>query len=113
MLEEQTAERHKTMAAVSAHTKRRYIVKSHKEPHAANQLAGSALTWTHIPLVPQVALVAHLDGMPFAVIDQIGSAGFRASLCSGKSVGVFRTLEECKQAVAAAIDKAPKQPTPA
>jgi hypothetical protein len=63
----------------------------------------NAITWSHIPLVPQVALVGHLDGMPVAVIDQIGSAGFRAGLCNGKSVGVFRTLDESKRAVAAAL----------
>ncbi|MEX1078223.1 MAG: hypothetical protein WED09_03840 [Homoserinimonas sp.] len=96
------------MATASAH-------KAHSpaQAHSAQQapLAPApvpALTWTHIPLVPQVALVGHLNDMPVAVIDQIGGAGFRASLCSGTSVGVFRTLDECKQAVSAAIEKARK-----
>jgi len=99
------------MAIASAHkTQRSYKINSaHKAPLASAPLTGSSLTWTHIPLVPQVALVGHLDGMPVAVIDQIGSAGFRAGLCNGKSVGVFRTLEECKQAVAAAIADGPKR----
>jgi hypothetical protein len=87
-------------------TRSRYLTKSaHKAPLVAEQLTESTLTWTHIPLVPQVALVGNLDGMPVAVIDQIGSAGFRASLCDGKSVGVFRTLDECKRAVVAAIER--------
>jgi hypothetical protein len=109
-LNDPTAERHPTMAIASAHkTQTRPLVKSaHKAPVTSTQLAESTLTWTHIPLVPQVALVGHVDGLPVAVIDQIGSAGFRASLCSGKSVGVFRTLEECKGAVSAAIEKTPK-----
>jgi hypothetical protein len=103
MLDDLTVERHRTMAIASAHkTQRTYKIKSHKAP-LATPLEESPLTWTHVPLVPQVALVGHLDGMPIAVIDQIGSAGFRASLCNGKSVGVFRTLEECKQAVTATI----------
>lgn len=76
---------------------------AHKAPLAQPKLSETAVIWSHVPLVPQVALVGHLNGMPVAVIDQIGSAGFRAGLCSGKSVGVFRTLEECKRAVAAAL----------
>ncbi|MHA6669862.1 hypothetical protein ACX3O0_13450 [Homoserinimonas sp. A447] len=96
------------MAIASAHeTHRTYKVKTaHQAPAVPNPLTETSLTWTHVPLVPQVALVGHLDGMPVAVIDQIGSAGFRAGLCNGKSVGVFRTLEECKKAVATAIRSA-------
>lgn len=89
---------HKTQTSKSAHNARL----------AKPQPMEPAITWTHVPLVPQVALVGHLDGMPVAVIDQIGAAGFRAGLCNGKSVGVFRTLEECKRAVAAAIQKTPE-----
>lgn len=106
MLNDLAAERHRTMAIARAHkTQRTYTIKSRKAPLTAPR-AESPLTWTHVPLVPQVALVGHLDGMPIAVIDQIGSAGFRAGLCNGRSVGVFRTLEECKQAVTAAIRNA-------
>ena len=95
------------MAIESAHkTRPHYVARPAEKAPVATQIPETTLTWTHIPLVPQVALVGHLDGMPVAVIDQIGSAGFRASLCSGTSVGVFRTLEECKRAVVAAIDKA-------
>jgi len=62
------------------------------------------VVWSHVPLVPQVVVVGQRDGLPVAVIDQVGSAGFRAGLCNGKSVGTFRTLDECKRAVAAALD---------
>jgi hypothetical protein len=79
-------------------------VNAHEAPHASRPHADTTITWAHIPLVAQVALVGQRDGMPVAVIDQIGSAGFRASLCSGKNVGVFRTLDECKRAVAAALE---------
>jgi hypothetical protein len=105
MLNELTVERHRTMAIASAHkTKRTYETKpTHGAPLTSAPMTPSSLTWTHVPLVPQVALVGHLDGMPVAVIDQIGSAGFRAGLCNGRSVGVFRTLEESKKAVASAI----------
>ncbi len=95
-----------TMAIVSAHTS-----PLAEPPLAETPTVSTAITWTHIPLVAQVALVGRCDGMPVAVIDQIGSAGYRASLCSGKNVGVFRTLEECKQAVSAALENArPGQP---
>jgi len=90
------------MSIASAHkakTAPRSLI-THKAPKAE---AAAEITWHHIPLVPQVALVGHQDGMPVAVIDQIGSAGYRASLCSGKNVGVFRTLNECKRAVASAL----------
>lgn len=94
-----------TMTTTSAHkTHRTYKIKTaHKAPLASSKLNDSPLTWTHVPLVPQVALVGQLNGMPVAVIDQIGSNGFRAGLCNGKSVGVFSTLDECKRAVAAVV----------
>lgn len=96
------------MAIAGAHkTQRIYKVKSaHQATLNPTSPTESTITWTHVPLVPQVALVGHQGTMPVAVIDQIGSAGFRASLCNGKSVGVFRTLEESKRAVASALDQA-------
>lgn len=66
--------------------------------------APSPVVWNHVPLVPQVVVVGQRDGMPVAVIDQVGNMGFRVGLCSGKSVGIFRTLDECKRAVTDALD---------
>lgn len=87
------------------------IASTHERPrtNAGNTaermpLASAPLTWSHVPLVPQVVLVGQRDGVPLAVIDQVGSDGFRAGLCNGKSVGVFRTLDECKNAVAVALE---------
>ncbi len=74
-----------------------------KPAGGAPPTTASTIVWTHIPLVPQVALVGHLDGMPVAVIDQLGNAGFRATLCDGSYVEAFRTLDECKRAVARAV----------
>ena len=93
------------MAIASAHKTQPTVTKPAPQAPLATQVTESTLTWIHIPLVPQVAIVGHQAGMPVAVIEQIGSAGFRASLCSGASVGVFRTLDESKRAVAAALEK--------
>ena len=67
------------------------------------QATPSPVIWSHVPLVPQVVLVGQRDGLPVAIIDQVGNMGFRVGLCSGKSIGIFRTLDEGKRAVAAEL----------
>jgi hypothetical protein len=96
-------ERQNIMAIASTHEKPRTYGGSTAE---RVQPASAPLTWSYVPLVPQVVLVGQRDELPVAVIDQVGSEGFRAGLCNGKSVGIFRTLGECKRAVAAALDAA-------
>src|SRR5690606_13269946 len=80
-------ERRRTMTLTRTREQLTYRPTRQAAASASSPAESASVVWNHIPLVPQVVLVGQRDGLPVAVIDQVGTAGFRAGLCNGKDVG--------------------------